>query len=279
MDINQMNRSNKQWNAKDAALFSEIRKKKPLVHAITNPVTVTDVVNLILASGGSAICAEDPEEVADISAISDVTLVNIGMPSDRKLQAMVNAGRKAEDLGHPLILDPVGAGASAFRKKILDHLLTKLHPACIRGNASEMAALAGLVIPSRGVEDAGFAPDPQRLQPLAARLHTVLAVTGETDYAISPTQILESRTGTPLLKRITGSGCMLSGFLAAGIGTFFMGDASGDPEEILPLVHQSLAAYGRLASLAEEEMKAGPVQGTMTFRTLLIDAFSRAAGL
>ena len=292
----------------DSAIIREIRKQKPLVHAITNPVTMTDVVNLILASGGTAICADDPKEAEDISAISDVTLLNIGMPSERKMQAMLLAGKKANELGHPLVLDPVGAGASAFRKEILEKLLSELHPSCIRGNQSEMAALLGLVVPSRGVEDAGLSLDPRKLQDLARQLNTVLAVTGETDYAISPNQILESQTGTPLLKRITGSGCMLSGFLSASIGAFYRkkkaegelrsngpdtedSDLSGksaegkfranpaDPEEILSVVQESLVTYGHLASLAEEEMKTGRMQGTMTFRTLFIDAFSRAAGL
>ncbi|MDD6352338.1 MAG: hydroxyethylthiazole kinase [Lachnospiraceae bacterium] len=289
----------------DSALIRDIREEKPLVHAITNPVTMTDVVNLILASGATAICADDPKEAEDISSISDVTLLNIGMPSERKMQAMLLAGGKANELGHPLLLDPVGAGASAFRKEILEKLLNELHPTCIRGNQSEMAALMGLVIPSRGVEDAGLSLDPKKLQSLARKLNTVLAVTGETDYAISPNQILEIQTGTPLLKRITGSGCMLSGFLAASIGAYYRrknpedslhsdafsiedSDQSGksvgrefsfDPEEILPVVQESLVTYGHLASLAEEEMKTGPVQGTMTFRTLFIDAFSRAAGL
>jgi hydroxyethylthiazole kinase len=289
----------------DSGLIRGIREEKPLVHAITNPVTMTDVVNLILASGATAICADDPKEAENISSISDVTLLNIGMPSERKMQAMLLAGKKANELGHPLLLDPVGAGASAFRKEILEKLLNELHPTCIRGNQSEMAALMGLVIPSRGVEDAGLSLDAKKLQSLARKLNTVLAVTGKTDYAISPNQILESKTGTPLLKRITGSGCMLSGFLSASIGAYYKrmnpedslrsdvfskedSDQSGkpvgrefsfDPEEILPVVQESLVAYGHLASLAEEEMKAGSVQGTMTFRTLFIDAFSRAAGL
>jgi hydroxyethylthiazole kinase len=289
----------------DSGLIRGIREEKPLVHAITNPVTMTDVVNLILASGATAICADDPKEAEDISSISDVTLLNIGMPSERKMQAMLLAGKKANELGHPLLLDPVGAGASAFRKEILEKLLNELHPTCIRGNQSEMAALMGLVIRSRGVEDAGLSLDPRKLQSLARELNTVLAVTGETDYAISPNQVLESQTGTPLLKRITGSGCMLSGFLSASIGAFYRkkktegglrsdglvtedsdssgksaeGKFSADPEEILPIVQESLVTYGHLASLAEEEMKTGPAQGTMTFRTLFIDDFSRAAGL
>ncbi|MDD6666668.1 MAG: hydroxyethylthiazole kinase [Lachnospiraceae bacterium] len=275
-----MDKEKKSEEKTDSGLIRVIREKKPLVHAITNPVTMTDVVNLILASGATAICADDPKEAEDISSISDVTLLNIGMPSERKMQAMLLAGRKANELGHPLVLDPVGAGASAFRKEILEKLFNDLHPTCIRGNQSEMAALMGVVIPSRGVEDAGLSLDPRKLQNLARKLNTVLAVTGETDYAISPNQILESQTGTPLLKRITGSGCMLSGFLSASIGAFYKKKKfSSDPEEILPAVQESLVTYGHLASLAEEEMKTGPVQGTMTFRTLFIDAFSRAAGL
>ena len=260
-------------------VIGEIRRQKPLVHAITNPVTMTDVVNLILASGATAICADDPKEAEEISAISDVTFLNIGMPSDGKLEAMLAAGKKANELGHPLILDPVGAGASPYRRKFLERLLSELHPTCIRGNQSEMAALMGLVFPSKGVEDVGLSLDPLKLRKLARELDTVLAVTGEVDYAVSPDRVLAGTSGTPLLKRITGSGCMLSGFLAASIGAWnkVMENSNGNHEDLLSLVHESLLLYGHLAELAEEEMKTRAWMGTMTFRTLFIDAVSQAA--
>ena len=125
------------------AIFRSIRRTRPLIHLITNPVTMNDVVNLVLASGATAICADSPKEAAEISGLADATVLNIGMPSESKAEAMLAAGEKANELGHPLILDPVGAGASDFRQRILKTLLERLHFTCIRGNQSEMAALLG----------------------------------------------------------------------------------------------------------------------------------------
>ena len=181
----------------------------------------------------------------------------------------------------PLILDPVGAGASDFRQRILKTLLERLHFTCIRGNQSEMAALLGVSYPSRGVEEAGVCLEPDRLQELSERYDTVLAVTGETDLTVSKDRILVSHTGTPLQKRITGSGCMLSGLLAAALAgstapssgpALRLSDTSG----IASLVHETVKAYGCLASEAEKEMEASSSHGTMAFRSRLIDAVSTA---
>lgn len=263
------------------AIFRSIRRTRPLIHLITNPVTMNDVVNLVLASGATAICADSPEEAAEISGLADATVLNIGMPSESKAEAMLAAGEKANELGHPLILDPVGAGASDFRQRILKTLLERLHFTCIRGNQSEMAALLGVSYPSRGVEEAGVCLEPDRLQELSERYDTVLAVTGETDLTVSKDRILVSHTGTPLQKRITGSGCMLSGLLAAALAgstapssgpALRLGDTSG----IASLVHETVKAYGCLASEAEKEMEASSSHGTMAFRSRLIDAVSTA---
>ena len=113
------------------AIFRSIRRTRPLIHLITNPVTMNDVVNLVLASGATAICADSPKEAAEISGLADATVLNIGMPSESKAEAMLAAGEKANELGHPLILDPVGAGASDFRQRILKTLLERLSESLI----------------------------------------------------------------------------------------------------------------------------------------------------
>ena len=245
---------------KGAAIFRTIRNAQPLIHLITNPVTMNDVVNLVLASGAAAICADAPQEAAEISELADATVLNIGMPSESKLEAMLAAGEKANALGHPLILDPVGAGASEFRRRILQTLLEKLHLTCIRGNQSEMAALLGMSYPSRGVEEAGICLEPELLQKLAKRYDTVLAVTGNTDITVSKDQILVSHTGTPLQKRITGSGCMLSALLGAALaGSMTPSSSPGEQAlrltntaGIVSLVHETVEVYGSLASQAVE---------------------------
>ena len=271
-------------SVKGTAIFRKIHNTQPLIHLITNPVTMNDVVNLVLASGAAAICADSPLEAAEISELADATVLNIGMPSESKLEAMLVAGKKANALGHPLILDPVGAGASEFRRRILQTLLENLHLTCIRGNQSEMAALLGMSYPSRGVEEAGICLEPALLQKLAERYDTVLAVTGDTDITVSKDQVLVSHTGTPLQKRITGSGCMLSAFLGAALaGSMAPPAIPGeqalrltDTAEIASLVHKTVEVYGSLASQAEAEMEASSRHGTMEFRSRLIDIVSTA---
>ena len=251
-------------------LFDGIRKQRPLVHAITNAVTRNDVVNMILASGAAAICAENVREVEEIVSISRALLLNIGMPDENKLEVMILAGRKANELGIPVVLDPVGAGASAYRREFLAKLLSEVHMTAVRANMSEAAALQGMAFASQGVEAAGIELTPSALQELAGRLDTMLAITGETDYAVSKEEIRTSRTGTPLLKSITGSGCMLSGLLAASL--------AGNPEDAgrgVRIVHETLRIYGQAAADAEKEMCSSGHIGTATFRTYLIDRISR----
>ena len=109
-------------------------KKEPLVHIITNSVTINDTVNLVLAAGGAAICADSPREVAEVVSLCDALMINIGTPSEKKLTAMLIAGRRANEMGIPVVLDPVGAGASGFRREILGELLEDVRFDCIRGN-------------------------------------------------------------------------------------------------------------------------------------------------
>ena len=257
-------------SGRPVSAFENIRRKHPLVHAITNAVTINDVVNMILASGAAAACADNEKEVEEIVSISDALLLNTGMPEDNRLNAMILAGRKANELGIPVVLDPVGAGASAYRREFLTKLLSEVHVTAIRANMSEAAALQGMAFASQGVEAAGVELEPAALQELAERFGTVLAVTGETDYAVSGEEILISRTGTPLLKSITGAGCMLSGLLAASLA-----GNPGDAGRRVRTVQETLAAYGQAAEDAEREMMSSGHIGTGTFRTYLIDGISR----
>ncbi len=252
------------------SIFENIRKKRPLVHAITNAVTINDVVNMILASGAAAVCADNKKEVEEIVSISGALLLNTGMPGDDRLDAMLLAGKKANERGIPVVLDPVGAGASAYRRDFLARLLSEVHMTAIRANMSEAAALQGMAFASQGVEAAGVELAPAALQELAGRFDTVLAITGETDYAVSREEVWISRTGTPLLKSITGSGCMLSGLLAASL--------AGNEKESCSLtrvVHETLRIYGQAAMDAEKEMTESGHTGTATFRMYLIDRISR----
>ena len=251
-------------NRLPASVFPDIRSKRPLIHAITNAVTINDVVNIILASGAAAVCADNSKEVSEITAISSGLLLNTGMPNDDKLEAMLLSGRRANELDIPVVLDPVGAGASSYRRQFLARLLSEVHMTAIRANMSEAAALYGIAFSSKGVEDAGITLAPSLLQELAERYDTTLAVTGDTDYAVSRDELLTSHTGSPLQKQITGSGCMLSGLLAASLAGNLVGEpaehpadhSERDPESGLStawIVHRTLEMCGQAAEDAEQE--------------------------
>lgn len=266
-------REAKSESAQGEVLFARVRAARPLIHAITNPVTIRDVAAAILAAGGCAICADNAAEAAEITSLSQGLLLNTGMPSDERLRAMVLAGQRANELGLPVILDPVGAGASSYRRRFLSALLSQVRVSVIRCNASEAAALAGLRFPSRGVEAGEAALGEIQLRALAAELSCVLAVTGPTDYAVSRDRVLVSHTGSALMRSVTGAGCMLSGVVAAAVA----GSGSTQEEDLLEVVHRTLLLYGTCAEEAERQARhggsAGP--GLGSFSVGFFDALSR----
>lgn len=242
-----------------------IKTERPLVHVISNYVTLTDVVNVILAAGAAAIAADDPQEAAQITGLCRALYLNTGMPSDRKLEAMIESGRAANRMGIPVVLDPVGAGASDFRHRILKEILDEVHVTCIRGNAAEIAALSGITFRSEGVESTDIAEPETAMQDLSKRLNCILAVSGKTDIVVTPDFIRKSETGSPLAKRVTGCGCMLSGLIAA----FLSLCPSASMEDQALLVHEVMEKYG----LAQERAAASGT-GTMAFRSELINVIS-----
>ena len=129
--------------------------EKPLIHLITNYVTVNDVVNIILSGGGSAICADAPEEIEEITGIADALVLNIGTPSKSRFEAMLKAGRVANQRNIPVVLDPVGAGASRFRDEFLKKLLSEVKITCIRGNYTEITALVRLISENNSEPETG----------------------------------------------------------------------------------------------------------------------------
>ncbi|MCH4191815.1 MAG: hydroxyethylthiazole kinase [Butyrivibrio sp.] len=248
-----------------------VRQEQPMVHMITNYVTVNDAVNIVLAAGGTAICADASCEAAEITAISDALLLNIGTPSHDTPKAMLMAGKEANRRNLPVVLDPVGAGASMFRNEILEKLLYEVHFACIRGNRTEIAALCHAQIKSRGVENSGTRLAPEQLQRLALQTDAVIAVSGETDLIADGTQIQEVHTGTPLLKRITGAGCMESALISCWLG-------AGRKQNIRDsdMVTACMRWYGLAAEKAQKEMEQSGHMGTASFRGWLIDQVSCA---
>lgn len=250
----------------------------PLVHVITNSVTINETVNAILASGARAVCADSPDEAEQITSLSDALVINIGMPSAEKLEAMVRSGRRANQMGIPVVLDPVGAAASSFRERIIQRLLEEIRFAAIRGNQSEIAALCRVSFRSAGVEDAGVMADDTQMMQLSDETGAVIAATGEIDRAAFGGRVERIQGGTPLQKKITGCGCMLSGLLGAALAderktaaqkNLSVSDADFDS------VVNTLRLYKEAAEAAGLEMRRNGGMGTMSFVRALIDRISR----
>lgn len=253
-----------------------VRASVPLVHNITNYVTVNDCANALLACGGSPIMSDEPEDVVDITSICGALTLNIGTLNKSSIEAMFLAGARAAELGHPIVLDPVGAGASGLRTRTAAELLDKLPIAVIRGNMSEVKALAGGAATTRGVdvcpddavtsenlaESAAFARD------FAQQTGSVVAITGAIDIVAHGDEAYAVSNGSPVMGKITGAGCMLSCICAAY--------AAVNQASMLDATVAAVASMGLAGEIAEKRM--GSRDGNGSFRTYLLDALYRMDG-
>ena len=203
--------------------IENVRKGVPLVHNITNYVTVNDVANILLACGGSPIMSDEPEDVEDITAICGGLNINIGTLNQRSIEGMFRAGKKANELDHVVLLDPVGAGASALRTNTAVELMEKIRFTVIRGNISEIKTLALGSGTTKGVDaDVADAVTEENLdnavkfvKDFAAKSGAIVAVTGAIDLVSDGKSCYVIRNGRPEMGRITGTGCQLSGMMTA----------------------------------------------------------------
>ena len=249
------------YDAQAERLFSHVRETGPLVHHITNLVVANDTANLTIGLGASPVMAYAPEEAGEMAALAQALLLNIGTLSASEVDSMLIAGRAANAAGVPVILDPVGAGATRFRTETALRLLADLDIAVLRGNRGEIGALGGSGA-MRGVDAVGT-EDPELVARAAfERFGVTVAVTGATDVVVGPGVIYSVANGSPLLSRITGSGCMATTAIAVAIAGTAVTTAGG---HALP-VALGLATYG----LAAERAAAGS-PGPATFRTRLLD--------
>ena len=242
----------------------------PLVHCITNYVTVNDCANALLACGGSPIMADDIDDAPEITRICGGLVLNIGTLNARTIEAMRAAGRVAGELGHPIVLDPVGAGASALRTNTAATLVDELPITVVRGNMSEVKTVAGAAAATRGVDvnpddavgEKNLASSAAFARELAGRLGCVVAVTGAIDVVASADRAYAIRNGVPLMGRITGTGCMLDTIVAAY--------AVANPGRALEATVAAVAGWGLAGEVAAGRM--GELDGNASFRTYLIDA-------
>lgn len=256
--------------------LDNVRTTTPLVHNITNYVTVNDCANALLAIGASPIMSDEPEDVRDIQTICGGLTINIGTLNQRSIEGMFVAGERAAELNHPIVLDPVGAGASSLRTRTASDLLDKLPVAVIRGNMSEVKALASGATSTRGVDvcpddvvtednvaaSAAFARD------FAAKTGAVVAITGAIDIVADADHAFAIRNGSALMGRITGAGCMLSCVCAAF--------ATANPDALLDATVAAVAGMGLAGQIAQGRMSG--YDGNGSFRTYLLDALYNLDG-
>lgn len=253
-----------------------VRETMPLVHNITNYVTVNDVANVILACGGSPIMSDEPEDVEDITSICNGLNINIGTLHKRSIEGMFIAGKKANELNHVLLLDPVGAGASALRTNTAVRLMEELSFTVIRGNISEIKTLAMGSGTTKGVDaDAADAVTEENLEQMitfaktfSQKTGSIAAITGAIDLVADADTCYVIRNGRPEMGKITGTGCQLSGMLTAFL--------SANPERLLEAAAAAVCAMGLAGEIGYARLQEG--EGNSTYRNRIIDAICHMDG-
>lgn len=206
-------------------LLENIKKKKPLVHSITNYVTATDCANIILAIGGSPTMADFSKEVEAIASISSAVVLNMGIINDDMVEAMIIAGKKANECGIPVIYDPVGAGVAPYRNSVAQRLLKEVEMDIIRGNISEIKFISGISSVTKGVDasesDMNMTNEDKVnvAKNLAQKLSCTVAITGVEDVVSDSERSVILSNGSKMLASVTGTGCMTSALCGAYAGS------------------------------------------------------------
>jgi hydroxyethylthiazole kinase len=239
-----------------------LRERKPLIHQITNYVVMNETANATLALGALPVMAHAREEVEEMVALAGALVLNIGTLSPHWVDAMLLAGKAANEHGIPVVLDPVGAGATRYRTETARRLLDEVNVAVVRGNQGEIATLVGVKAEVRGVESIGAGAEPADLARAAARsLGLVAAVTGPVDHVSDGDRLLAVANGHELLTSVTGTGCMSSAITGC-----FLAVARDRP---LEAAAEALAAFG----VAGEDAASG-AKGPGSFHVGLYDALA-----
>ncbi|NLM45937.1 MAG: hydroxyethylthiazole kinase [Firmicutes bacterium] len=240
-------------------MLAAVREQKPLVYHITNNVTVSECANITLACGGLPVMAPAPEEAEEMAAQAQAVVLNIGTLTREQVQAMLLAGRKAKELHKPVILDPVGAGATSLRLESARRIIAEAAPGIIKGNAAEIAVLAGGTAEMRGVESVSVAGSVADMAvSLARKTGSVVAVTGAMDLVTDGREVVEVHNGHPLMACVVGTGCMTASL---------MGCFAAVAEDWLQAAAAALVVF----NVAAEEA-ARRAQAPAAFKAALFDA-------
>lgn len=240
---------------------ASVLDQQPLIHCITNPISITQCANAILAVGGRPIMAEHPREVAEITCSAKALMLNLGNITDARVESIRTAAATAQSQGLPILLDAVGVACSALRRNYAAELLKTVPPTVIKGNYSEIQALCRESHRSSGVDadpDLEIQTIDTAAITLARRYGSVILASGKIDIVTDGYRLIHIHNGTPLLSRITGTGCMLGALCAT-----FLSAQSG-----LNAAAAACAVFGLCGELAETD------RGTGTFFVNLMDALS-----
>ena len=256
--------------------MDNVRKNVPLVHNITNYVTVNDVANILLACGGSPIMSDEPEDVEDITSVCGGLNINIGTLHQSSIEGMVLPGKKANELGHPVLLDPVGAGASRLRTDTALRIMKEIKLTVIRGNISEIKTLAYGSGTTKGVDaDVADAVTEETLNDaiafvknFARKTSCIIAVTGAIDLVSDGEICYVIRNGRPEMGKITGTGCQLSGMMTAYV--------TANQKKPLEAAASAVCIMGLAGEIGWSRMQEG--DGNATYRNRIIDAVYQMTG-
>jgi hydroxyethylthiazole kinase len=255
-------------------ILENIRKTTPLVHCITNYVTVNDVANVLLACGGSPIMADEEKEVEEITSICTALTINIGTLNERTIESMLKAGKKANTLSHPVVLDPVGAGASMLRTKTTFDLLEQVKFTVIRGNISEIKTVYLGNGTTLGVDaDISDVVTEENLEEaimfakkLSERTGAIIVITGAIDIVTDSERAYVIRNGNHMMSKVSGTGCMLTAMIAAFVGA--------NQGQRLLATAAAVCMMGLAGELAYQQVIQAN-KGTSTLRFSIIDEISK----
>lgn len=204
--------------------LNKVKETNPLVHHITNYVTVNDCANITLCIGASPVMADSINEVCDMVSISSSLVINVGTLNERVVESMILAGKEANKKGIPIVLDPVGFSATPYRKEVVKNLLAEVHFDVIKGNSSEVLGIIGLSDSMKGVDsmdldESEFIDNVAKpLVEYSIKENTVLAITGKVDIIINKDKIIKIYNGHSQLKKVTGTGCMTASLMGSYLG-------------------------------------------------------------
>lgn len=257
-------------------IHEQVKVVSPLIHNITNYVTVNDCANILLACGASPIMADDLKEVEEITTICDGLNINIGTLNEQTISSMIVAGKRANELGHPILLDPVGVGASKLRTETAYRLMEEIQFSVIRGNISEIKTLAFGNGAIKGVDanvsdivtEETLGSAIEFAKQFAKTNNCVLAITGAIDIVADANQAYVFYNGDPMMAKLTGSGCMLSAMTTAYV--------TANPTQTLEAVATAVCVMGVAGEIAREHLAS--YEGNSTYRHRLIDAIYHLDG-